>query len=285
MIVLWLLVLRGITVELRTTRRRRLARLARRVLCLASALSPFSTEPPSPRSARVPLQPTATSSAPLTTGSRPAPGILDWYTSSRCACLLPHAPWRSLAHIKPPAPSACQRIVTPLWFLLAAPPVVSLIAPSRRASQPRQHYRYPFTSSSPSASSLNDWSALNRNAPVQSVFVLCSISSSCWPARAGVSIHAAPSSTGADRDSLSSKHFRPAHLAVGLAWCSSAWRRRRHVCLYQTNRGRVDLSSAATTKEWWTPIDGPTDAAFSFRVHLCTGRGLSLGETNSCAVL
>jgi cytochrome d ubiquinol oxidase subunit II len=207
----------------------------------------------------VPLQADGYFFLPLWTNWQPgpAPGILDWYTViggllALIALTLHGALWLTIKTSGDLSQRA-HRIVTPLWLLLAALTLVSLIATiAVRPASLNNYYRYPITFIVPVgviASMTGIW-LLNRNAqPVKAFLCSClylffMLAGACW----GLYPTLLPASTGADRDITLVKAISGPHtLAVGLAWWlyGMALAVGYVVFVYTRFRGKVDLSSAA----------------------------------------
>jgi cytochrome d ubiquinol oxidase subunit II len=261
MIVLWLLVLRGITVELRNHIDVGVWRaLLDGVFGLASALLAIFYGAALANVLRgVPLQADGYFFLPLWTNWQPgpAPGILDWYTViggllALIALTLHGALWLTIKTSGDLSQRA-HRIVTPPWLLLAALTVVSLIATiAVRPASLNNYYRYPITFIVPVgviASMTGIW-LLNRNAqPVKAFLCSClylffMLAGACW----GLYPSLLPASTGADRDITLVKAISGPHtLAVGLAWLlfGMALAVGYVVFVYTRFRGKIDLSSVA----------------------------------------
>jgi cytochrome d ubiquinol oxidase subunit II len=261
MIVLWLLVLRGISVELRNHIDVGVWRaLLDGVFGLASALLAIFYGAALANVLRgVPLQADGYFFLPLWTNWQPgvSPGILDWYTViggllSLVALTLHGALWLAIKTSGELARRAC-RVVTPLWLLLAILTVVSLIATiAVRPVSLDNYYRYPFTFIVPIgvvASMTGIW-LLNRNAqPVKAFLCSClylffMLAGACW----GLYPTLLPATTGAERDVTLAKAISGPHtLAVGLAWWGfgMALAVGYVVFVYSRFRGKVDLRAGA----------------------------------------
>ena len=178
-----------------------------------------------------------------------SPGILDWYTVigglvALVALTLHGALWLTIK-TSGELEQRARRIVTPLWLLLVALTVFSLIATMAvRPSSLDNYYAYPVTFVIPVgviASLLGIW-FLNRNGQAVKAF-LCSclylffmLAGACW----GLYPTLLPATTGADRDitlnrALSGPHTladRPGLVALR----HDAGRLLRGVCLQQVSR-------------------------------------------------
>jgi cytochrome d ubiquinol oxidase subunit II len=154
MIVLWLLVLRGVSVELRNHIDVGVWRaLLDGVFGLASALLAVFFGAALANVLRgVPLQADGYFFLPLWTNWQPGihPGILDWYTViggvlALVALTLHGALWLTVKTSGELAQRA-RRIVDPLWLLLASVTVISLIATiTVRPVGLNNYFDYPFT--------------------------------------------------------------------------------------------------------------------------------------------
>ena len=199
MIVLWLLVLRGVSLELRNHIDVGVWRtLLDGVFGIASALLAIFYGAALANVLRgVPLQPDGYFFLPLWTNWKPgiAPGILDWYTVigglvALVALTLHGALWLTIKVSGDLEQRAC-RIVYPLWNGLMLLTIVSLIATiAVRPQTLDNYYHYPVTFVVPvgvvvSLVAIRLW---NREATQsRHSSPRASICSSCWPARAGAS--------------------------------------------------------------------------------------------------
>ncbi len=261
MIVLWLLVLRGVSLELRNHLDLGVWRsLLDGVFGLASALLAIFYGAALANVIRgVPLQPDGYFFLPLWTNWQPgvAPGILDWYTVigglvALVALTLHGALWLTIK-VSGDLEQRARRIVTPLWLALAALTVVSLIATiAVRPASLNNYFRYPFTFIVPvgvvaSLAALWFW---NRNAqPVKaflasSVYLFFMLAGACW----GVYPTLLPATTGAANDITLTRAISGPHtLSVGLAWWTfgMALAVVYVVFVYSRFKGKADLDSAA----------------------------------------
>jgi len=154
MIVLWLLILRGISIELRNHVEVGVWRaLLDGLFGLSSALLAIFFGAALANVLRgVPLQADGYFFLPLWTNWQPGvdPGILDWYTViggllALVALTLHGALWLTIKTSGDLAGRA-RRIVTPLWLALMALTVVSLIATvAVRPSSLNNYFNYPAT--------------------------------------------------------------------------------------------------------------------------------------------
>jgi cytochrome d ubiquinol oxidase subunit II len=261
MIVLWLLILRGISIELRNHVDVGVWRaLLDGVFGLASALLAIFFGAALANVLRgVPLNADGYFFLPLWTNWQPGihPGILDWYTVigglvALVALTLHGALWLTIKTSGDLAQRA-RRIVTPLWLALAALTVVSLAATIIvRPASLNNYFNYPFTFVVPVgviASMAGIW-LLNRNAqPVNAFLSSClylffMLSGACW----GLYPTLLPATTGADRDITLSRAISGPHtLAVGLVWWGFGMLLAIGyiVFVYAMFRGKVDLLADA----------------------------------------
>jgi len=154
MIVLWLLILRGVSLELRNHVDVGVWRaLLDGVFGVSSALLTIFFGAALANVIRgVPLQADGYFFLPLWTNWQPGPhpGILDWYTVigglvALVALTMHGALWLTIKTSGELGLRA-RRIVTPLWLILAALTVVSLIATiAVRPQSLNNYFNYPFT--------------------------------------------------------------------------------------------------------------------------------------------
>lgn len=234
MIVLWLLILRGISIELRNHLNVGVWRtLLDGIFGVASALLTIFFGAALANVIRgVPLQADGFFFLPLWTNWQPgeSPGILDWYTVigglvALIALTLHGALWLSIK-TSGDLEQRAERIVAPLLLLLAALTATSLIATiAVRPSTLDNYFAHPATFVIPAgviASLFGIW-FLNRKAEAVKAF-LCSCSylffmlaGACW----GVYPSLLPATTGQDRDITLNRALSGPHtLAVGLVWWS-----------------------------------------------------------------
>lgn len=257
MIVLWLLILRGVSLELRNHIDVGVWRsLLDGVFGLSSALLTIFFGAALANVMRgVPLQADGYFFLPLWTNWKPGvhPGILDWYTVigglvALVALTMHGALWLTIKTTSELSRRA-QRVVTQLWLLLAALTLVSLAATIVvRPQSLNNYFNYPFTFVVPVgvvASLAGVW-FLNRKAhPVKAFFCSClylffMLAGACW----GLYPTLLPATTGADRDITLSRALSGPHtLAVGLAWWifGMALAVGYVVFVYSKFRGKVDL--------------------------------------------
>jgi cytochrome d ubiquinol oxidase subunit II len=257
MIVLWLLILRGVSLELRNHVDMGVWRsLLDGVFGLASGLLTIFFGAALANVLRgVPLQADGYFFLPLWTNWQPGvhPGILDWYTVigglvALVALTMHGALWLTIKTSSELGRRA-HHVVTPLCITLAALTLVSLAATIEvRPDSLNNYYSYPITFVVPVgvvASLAGVW-LLNRKAYAVRAF-LCSclylffmLAGACW----GLYPTLLPATTGADRDITLSRAISGPHtLAVGLAWWifGMALAVGYVVFVYSKFRGKVDL--------------------------------------------
>lgn len=257
MIVLWLLILRGVSLELRNHIDVGVWRsLLDGVFGVSSALLTIFFGAALANVLRgVPLQADGYFFLPLWTNWQPGvhPGILDWYTVigglvALVALTMHGALWLTIKTSSELGRRA-HHVVTPLCTTLAALTLVSLAATIEvRPDSLNNYYSYPITFIVPVgvvASLAGVW-FLNRKAHAVRAF-LCSclylffmLAGACW----GLYPTLLPATTGADRDITLSRAISGPHtLAVGLAWWifGMALAVGYVVFVYSKFRGKVDL--------------------------------------------
>ncbi len=257
MIVLWLLILRGVSLELRNHIEVGVWRaLLDGLFGLSSALLTIFFGAALANVLRgVPLQADGYFFLPLWTNWQPGPhpGILDWYTVigglvALVALTLHGALWLIIKTSGDLALRA-RRIVTPLWLALAALTVVSLAATIIvRPASLNNYFNYPITFVVPAgviASMAGIW-FLNRNAqPIKAFLSSClylffMLAGACW----GLYPTLLPATTGVANDiTLSLAISGPHTLAVGLVWWSLGMVLAIGyvVFVYSRFRGKVNL--------------------------------------------
>ncbi len=260
MIVLWLLVLRGVSIELRNhTDLGVWQALLDGVFGLASALLAIFYGAALANVLRgVPLEPNGYFFLPLWTNWRPgaAPGILDWYTVigglvALAALTLHGALWLTIK-TSGDLEQRARRIVTPLWALVIVLTVVSLFATiAVRPASLNNYSRYPATMIVPVGVVLclaGVW-LWNRNAqPVKAFLASCGylflmMAGACW----GVYPTLLPATTGAANDVTLTRAISGPHaLAVGLVWWGfgMALAAGYFTLVYTKFRGKVDAGGA-----------------------------------------
>ena len=261
MMVLWLFILRGISIELRNHIEVGVWRaLLDGVFGLSSAaLIIFFGAALANVLRGVPLQADGYFFLPLWTDWKPGPhpGILDWYTVigglvALVALTLHGALWLSLKTSGELAGRA-RRIVNPLCIQLVAITVISLGATiAVRPVSLDNYFNYPFTFVVPVGviASLGGIWLLNRKGqPLRAFLSSCTylffmLAGGCW----GLYPTLLPATTGADRDITLTRAISGPHtLAVGLAWWGfgMALAVGYMVFVYGTFRGKVDLADAS----------------------------------------
>jgi len=255
--VLWLLILRGVSLELRNHIEVGVWRaLLDGVFGLSSALLTIFFGAALANVLRgVPLQADGYFFLPLWTNWQPGPhpGILDWYTViggllALVALTLHGALWLSIKTSGELA-QRTRGIVNPLWLLLAVLTVVSLVATiAVRPASLNNYFNFPVTFLVPVgviASLAGIW-LLNRKAqPVKAFLSSCfylffMLAGACW----GLYPTLLPATTGTDRDITLSRAISGPHtLAVGLVWWGfgMALAIGYVVFVYSKFRGKVDL--------------------------------------------
>ena len=232
MIVLWLLILRGISLELRNHIDVGVWRaLLDGLFGLSSALLTIFFGAALANVLRgVPLQADGYFFLPLWTNWQPGvhPGILDWYTViggllALVALTLHGALWLAIK-TSGELEERARRIVNPLWLVLVVLTVVSLVATIHvRPASLNNYFNLPVTFAVPMGviASLGGIWFFNRKAqPVKAFLSSCfylffMLAGACW----GLYPTLLPATTGADRDiTLSNALSGPHTLAVGLVW-------------------------------------------------------------------
>ncbi|MGA2730731.1 MAG: cytochrome d ubiquinol oxidase subunit II [Terracidiphilus sp.] len=259
MIVLWLLVLRGVSLELRNHIDVGVWRaLLDGVFGLASALLAIFFGAALANVLRgVPLQADGYFFLPLWTNWRPgvSPGILDWYTVigglvALVALTLHGALWLTIK-VSGDLAERTRRIVKPLWIALIVLTIVSLFATMRvRPASLNNYSTYPFTYIVPLGviASLIAIFIWNRSAqPVKAFLASClylffMLAGACW----GVYPTLLPATTGADRDITLTRAISGSHaLSVGLVWWSLGMVLAvgYAVFVYSRFKGKVDVDA------------------------------------------
>ncbi len=262
MIVLWLLILRGVSLELRNHIEVGVWRaLLDGLLGLASALLTIFFGAALANVLRgVPLQADGYFFLPLWTNWQPGvhPGILDWYTVigglvALVALTMHGALWLTIKTSGELAQRA-RRIISPLWIVLVVLTLLSLTATiAVRPASLANYFQYPITFIVPVgviASLAGIW-FFNRPALRQrplkaflcsSLYLFFMLAGACW----GLYPTLLPATTGADRDITLLRAISGPHtLAVGLAWWAfgMALAIGYVVFVYSKFRGKVDLQS------------------------------------------
>ena len=232
MIVLWLLVLRGVSLEIRNHLDVGVWRtLLDGVFGWASVLLTIFYGAALANVLRgVPLNADGYFFLPLWTNWQPgvSPGILDWYTVigglvALVALTLHGALWLVLK-VSGDLERRARKVVTPLWWALVALTVVSLMATIVvRPASLDNYSRYPITFIVPVgvAVSLAGMRIWNRYAqPLKAFLASCAylffmLAGACW----GVYPVLLPATTGSANDITLDRALSGPHtLAVGLAW-------------------------------------------------------------------
>jgi cytochrome d ubiquinol oxidase subunit II len=260
MIVLWLLILRGVSLELRNHIEVGVWRaLLDGLFGLSSALLAVFFGAALANVLRgVPLQADGYFFLPLWTNWQPGPhpGILDWYTVigglvALTALTLHGALWLSIK-TSGELEQRARRIVTPVWLLVAALTIVSLLATiAVRPASLDNYFNYPFTFVVPVgvvASLAGIW-FFNRYAqPVKAFLSSClylffMLAGACW----GLYPTLLPASTGQDRDITLSRAISGPHtLSVGIVWWGFGMTLALAyiIFVYSKFRGKVDLDAS-----------------------------------------
>ncbi|HEY1805554.1 MAG TPA: cytochrome d ubiquinol oxidase subunit II [Terracidiphilus sp.] len=260
MIVLWLLVLRGISLELRNHIDVGVWQsLLDGIFGMASLLLTIFLGAALANVLRgVPLNANGDFFLPLWTNWQPgpAPGILDWYTVigglvALVALTLHGALWLSLKTSGDLEQRARSR-VAPLLLLLAALTIVSLVATiAVRPASLDNYFHYPITFIIPAGviGALGAIWFFNRNgSPLKAFLASCCylffmLAGACW----GVYPVLLPASTGSANDITLARAISGPHtLAVGLAWwlVGMALAIGYVVFVYSRFKGKVDAHSA-----------------------------------------
>jgi cytochrome bd ubiquinol oxidase subunit II len=232
MIVLWLLILRGVSLELRNHLDVGVWRsLLDGLFGLSSALLTVFFGAALANVLRgVPLQADGYFFLPLWTNWKPGvhPGILDWYTVIgglvALVALTMHGALWLIIKTSSELGRRARRIVTPLWLTLLVLTVVSLVATMEvRPETLNNYFNYPFTFVVPVGVIASLAGVLFFNGKFQAVKAfICSclylffmLAGACW----GLYPTLLPATTGADRDITLSRALSGPHtLSVGLAW-------------------------------------------------------------------
>ena len=232
MIVLWLLILRGVSLELRNHIDMGVWRtLLDGVFGLASALLAIFYGAALANVLRgVPLNADGYFFLPLWTNWKPgqSPGILDWYTViggllALVALTMHGALWLTIK-TSGELEQRARRVVTPLLLILVALTLVSLGATiDVRPSSLDNYFRYPITFVVPAGvigSLAAIWLWNRRGAALKAFLASCAylffmLAGACW----GVYPVLLPATTGSANDITLSRAISGPHtLAVGLAW-------------------------------------------------------------------
>jgi cytochrome bd ubiquinol oxidase subunit II len=257
MIVLWLLILRGISLELRNHVDVGVWRsLLDGVFGFASAMLTIFFGAALANVLRgVPLQADGFFFLPLWTNWQPGPhpGILDWYTVigglvALVALTMHGALWLTIKTSSDLC-SRARRVVKFLWLLVGVLTVVSLLATIEVRPQTLDNYfNYPFTFAVPVgvvASLAGVWIFNRKSRPLSAFLCSClylffMLAGACW----GLYPTLLPATTGVERDITLARALSGPHtLAVGLVWWSigMAMAAAYIVFVYRKFRGKVDL--------------------------------------------
>jgi cytochrome d ubiquinol oxidase subunit II len=260
MIVLWLLILRGISLELRNHIDVGVWRaLLDGIFGFSSALLIIFFGAALANVLRgVPLQADGYFFLPLWTNWQTGvhPGILDWYTVlggvvALIALTLHGALWLSVKTTGELEERA-KRLVAPLCILLAAITVVSLVATIHvRPASLENYFHYPVTFIVPVgvvATLVGIWLFSRGGQPMKAFLSSClylffMLAGACW----GLYPTVLPATTGADRDITIASSLSGSHtLIVGLVWWAfgMALAAAYIVFAYSRFRGKVDLLAA-----------------------------------------
>src|ERR1035437_2212711 len=258
MIVLWLLILRGVSLELRNHIDVGVWRaLLDGVFGLSSALLTISFGAALANVLRgVPLRADGYFFLPLWTDWKPgqSPGILDWYTVIgglvALVSLTMHGALWLVIKVSGDLAQRARRIVRPLWFTLLALTAVSLVATMAvRPGSLDNYYRYPFTFVVPVgvlASLAGVW-VWNRNEqPVKAFLSSCfylffMLAGACW----GLYPTLLPATSNSGLDITLERAISGPHtLAVGLVWWAfgMALAVAYVVFVYSRFKGKADAS-------------------------------------------
>jgi cytochrome bd ubiquinol oxidase subunit II len=232
MIVLWLLILRGISLELRNHIDVGVWRtLLDGVFGLASALLTIFYGAALANVLRgVPLNAEGYFFLPLWTNWKPGPtpGILDWYTVigglvALVALTLHGALWLTVK-ASGELEQRAQKVVTPLWGLLVALTAVSLIATiAVRPASLSNYFHYPVTFVVPAGvagSLIAVWLCNRVHKATKAFLASCAylffmLAGACW----GVYPVLLPATTDPKNDITLTRAISGPHtLAVGLVW-------------------------------------------------------------------
>jgi cytochrome d ubiquinol oxidase subunit II len=232
MIVLWLLMLRGVSLELRNHVDMGVwSGLLDVVFGLASGLLAVFFGAALGNVLRgVPLQADGYFFLPLWTNWQPgvSPGVLDWYTVigglvALTALTLHGALWLTIK-TSGELERRARKIVTPLWLALAALTAVSLFATiAVRPASMNNFFNYPLTFVVPAGVALalaGVWLWNRALQPVKAflcscVYLFFMLAGACWSLYPTL----LPATTGASRDITVGNALTGAHSqAVGLVW-------------------------------------------------------------------
>jgi cytochrome d ubiquinol oxidase subunit II len=231
-IVLWLLVLRGVSIELRNH-----VDMGVWQTLLDGVFGTASAAPKKMASSAlanivrgVPLQPDGYFFLPLWTNWQPGtyPGVLDWYTVigglvALGSLTLHGALWLSIK-TSGALEQRARKIVTPLWLVVVALTAVSLIATiAVRPVSVNNYFNYPATFAIPAGVVLalaGVWLFNHYAQPVKAflasgLYLFFMLAGACWSLYPTL----LPATTGAANDITLSRAINSHHsLAVGLVW-------------------------------------------------------------------
>jgi cytochrome d ubiquinol oxidase subunit II len=261
MIVLWLLILRGITLELRNHLDLGVWRsLLDGLFGLSSTLLTIFFGAALANVVRgVPLQADGFFFLPLWTNWQPGlhPGILDWYTVigglvALVALTLHGALWLTIK-TSGELEQRARHVVTPLWLALLLLTVVSLIATiAVRPEALFNYFNYPLTFIVPVgvlAALAGIWLFNLNRQPVKAFLSSClylffMLAGACWALYPTL----LPATTGAERNITLTRALSGPHtLAVGLVWwiVGMILAIGYIVFVYSKFRGKVDITAAS----------------------------------------
>lgn len=259
MIVLWLLILRGISLELRNHLEMGVWRsLLDGLFGLASVLLTIFFGAALANVLRgVPLQADGYFFLPLWTNWKPGvhPGILDWYTVigglvALVALTLHGALWLTIKT----AGDLCRRaqhLATRLWAVLLVLTIVSLVATmSVRPQSLDNYYNHPLTFVVPVgvvASLAGIWFLNRKGQPVRAFLCSClylffMLAGACWALYPTL----LPATTGPENDITLSRAISGPHtLSVGLVWWTfgMALAISYVVFVYSRFKGKVNIEA------------------------------------------
>ncbi|MDE3202103.1 MAG: cytochrome d ubiquinol oxidase subunit II [Acidobacteriota bacterium] len=261
MIVLWLLILRGVSLELRNHIDVGVWRsLLDGVFGFASALLAIFYGAALANVLRgVPLNPDGYFFLPLWTNWQPGvhPGILDWYTVigglvALVALTLHGALWLTIK-VSGDLEQRARKLVTPLWFGLIALTIVSLIATIAVRPESLHNYNtYPVSYIVPigvvvSLFLIWQWNRAGKAVKAflaSSFYLFFMLAGACW----GVYPVLLPATTGdANNITLTRALSGPHTLSVGLIWWTFGMILAVSyvVFVYSRFKGKVDAGASA----------------------------------------
>jgi cytochrome d ubiquinol oxidase subunit II len=257
MIVLWLLILRGVSLELRNHIDVGVWRaLLDGIFGLSSAMLTIFFGAALANVLRgVPLQADGYFFLPLWTNWQPGahPGILDWYTVvggllALVALTLHGALWLTIK-ASGDLEERARRVVTPLWLVLALLTLVSLAATiAVRPTSLNNYFNYPASFIIPIGvvgTMIAIWMFNRKAEPLKAFLSSCCylflmLAGACW----GLYPTLLPATTGADLDITLARALSGTRtLEVGLAWWGfgMALACGYVVFVYSKFRGKVDM--------------------------------------------